>query len=286
MPPFVQDVIDKLKDLLNVLPNVITAAAIFILGLILAKMLRRIIGRALSLTGIDRLAERFNTIDLVSQSNITIKPSSFLAATVYYLVLFVFSMAAVEALGMNAISQLMTDFINYLPKAFSALLLLVLGIVVCDLIKKAVLTTCESVGIPAAKLIANVVFYFLFLNVILVTMKQAELQTTFMENNISIILAGVIFAFSIGYGLASRSMMANMLSAFYNREKFQSGDEITIEGQRGTVINADNTTLTLRIAEGELVVPLHKLSADSYTIHRRARNLTLDEAEDSDTDNE
>lgn len=286
MPPFVQDVIDKLKDLLNVLPNVITAAAIFILGLILAKMLRRIVGRALSLTGIDRLAERFNTIDLVSQSNITIKPSAFLAGTVYYLMLFVFSMAAVEALGMNAISELMTDFINYLPKAFSALLLLVLGIVLCDLIKKAVLTTCESVGIPAARLIANVVFYFLFLNVILVTMKQAELQTTFMEHNISIILAGVIFAFSIGYGLASRSMMANMLSAFYNREKFESGDEITIEGQRGTVINADNTTLTLRVAEGELVVPLHKLSADSYTIHRRARNLPLDRGQEEEGNQE
>ncbi|RME97774.1 MAG: hypothetical protein D6772_09960 [Bacteroidetes bacterium] len=281
MPDFLQAVLDQLQELLNVLPNVITAVAIFILGLVIAKMLRRLTGRTLALTGIDRLAERFNTIDLVAQSNVTIKPSTFLAATLYYLVLFVFSMAAVEALGMRAISQLMTDFINYLPKAFSALLLLVLGIVVCDLIKKAVLTTCESVGIPAARLIANVVFYFLFLNVILVTMKQAELQTTFMEHNISIVLAGVVFAFSIGYGLASRSMMSNMLSAFYNREKFQPGDEITIEGQRGTVITADNTSLSLRVQEGELVVPLHKLSADSYTIHRRARNLALEQEDEA-----
>ena len=110
-------------------------------------------------------------------------------------------------------------------------------------------------------------------------MKQAELQTSFMENNISIVLAGVILAFSIGYGLASKSLMSNMLAAYYNKDRFEIGDELTVDGQRGTVIGIDNTTLSLRVAEGEVIVPLSKLSDNQYTIHRSARFTPLDEPE-------
>ena len=93
-------------------------------------------------------------------------------------------MAAVDVLGMEAISQLMTDMINYMPKAISAFFVFLVGLLFCDLIKKMVQAACESLGIGSAKLLANVVFYFLFLNVALITLKQAELQTNFMEQNI------------------------------------------------------------------------------------------------------
>ena len=89
-------------------------------------------------------------------------------------------------------------------------------------------------------------------------------------------------AFSIGYGLASRPLMSNMLSAFYNRDRFQLDDELTVEGQRGRVIGMDNTTLTLRVEEGEVIIPLSKLAGDKYIIHRRSRFMPLDESAEKD----
>jgi len=272
----------QLLTMANVIPSLLTALAVFVVGLILAKTLRKIIGRLLAKSGIDKLADRLNDIDLVANTSIEIKPSVLISSIVYYIVLFVFIMAAVDVLGMEAISQLMTDMINYMPKAISAFFVFLVGLLFCDLIKKMVQAACESLGIGSAKLLANVVFYFLFLNVALITLKQAELQTNFMEQNISIVLGGVILAFSIGYGLASRPLMSNMLSAFYNRDRFQLDDELTVEGQRGRVIGMDNTTLTLRVEEGEVIIPLSKLAGDKYTIHRRSRFMPLDESAEKD----
>ncbi len=272
----------QLMTMANVIPSLLTALAVFVVGLILAKTLRKIIGRLLAKSGIDKLADRLNDIDLVANTSIEIKPSVLISSIVYYIVLFVFIMAAVDVLGMEAISQLMTDMINYMPKAISAFFVFLVGLLFCDLIKKMVQAACESLGIGSAKLLANVVFYFLFLNVALITLKQAELQTNFMEQNISIVLGGVILAFSIGYGLASRPLMSNMLSAFYNRDRFQLDDELTVEGQRGRVIGMDNTTLTLRVEEGEVIIPLSKLAGDKYTIHRRSRFMPLDESAEKD----
>lgn len=282
MEDIIQKIIDLLKEMLSIIPSLLTAFVVFLVGLVLAKILRKLIGKLLVNVGVDKLADRLNDIDLVANTDITIKPSRLISSMVYYLVLFVFTMAAVDALGMATISGLMTDIINYIPKAISAFFVFLIGILFCDLIKKMVQAACDSLGISSGRLLANVVFYFLFLNVVLITLKQAELQTSFMENNISIILAGVIFAFSIGYGLASRPLMSNMLAAFYNRDRFRVGDELTVEGQRGKVIQMDNTTLTLRIAEGELIVPLSKLTKNQFVIHRQAQFTPLEEHGDTE----
>ncbi|PSR12606.1 MAG: hypothetical protein DA408_14675 [Bacteroidetes bacterium] len=279
-----EDVLNKIWEqilaMTEVIPSLITAFFIFLVGLILAKVFRRIIQKVLVNSGIDKLADRLNEIDIVASTSVSIVPSQIVASIVYYIILFVFIMAAVEVLGMETISNLLTDLINYFPKAISAFFVFIIGILLSDLLKKVVQTACESLGIGSAKLLANVAFYFLFLNVALITMKQAELQTTFMENNISIVLAGVILAFSIGYGLASKSLMSNMLAAYYNKDRFEIGDDITIDGQRGKVIGIDNTTLSLRVTEGEVIVPLSKLSDNQYTIHRSARFTPLDEPEE------
>ena len=270
-------IIEQLLTMAAIIPSLLTALAVFAVGLLLAKTLRKLIGKLLAKSGIDRLADRLNDIDLIANTSVELKPSMLISSIVYYIILFVFIMASVDVLGMAAISQLMTDMINYLPKAISAFFVFLVGILFCDLIKKLVQAACESLGIASSRLLANVVFYFLFLNVALITLKQAELQTTFMEQNISIILGGVILAFSIGYGLASRPLMSNMLSAFYNRNRFEVDDELTVEGQRGRVIGMDNTTLTLRVEEGEVIIPLSKLSKDKYTIHRRANFMPIEE---------
>lgn len=277
-----ETIMEQLLTMATIIPSLLTALAVFVVGLLLAKTIRKIIGKLLAKSGVDQLADRLNDIDLIANTNVEVKPSLLISSIVYYLVLFIFIMAAVDVLGMAAISQLMTDMINYLPKAISAFFVFLVGILFCDLIKKLIQAACESLGIASARLLANVVFYFLFLNVALITLKQAELQTNFMEQNISIILGGVILAFSIGYGLASRPLMSNMLSAFYNKDRFQLDDELTVEGQRGRVIGMDNTTLTLRVEEGEVIIPLSKLSKDKYTIHRRANFMPIEEGNSND----
>ncbi|MEL7220006.1 MAG: mechanosensitive ion channel domain-containing protein [Bacteroidota bacterium] len=282
MEEIIVTITERLKELAQVVPNLITALLVILVGYILARVLRRAIGKLLAKIGIDKLAERVNEVDVFAANNIKIVPSSILSSIVYYLVLFVFMMVGVDALKMEAISDLMTNIINYLPKALAALVIFMIGVVFCDLIKNMVRTACESLGIGSARFLANVVFYFLFLNVILVTMKQAELQTAFMENNISIVLGGVIFAFSIGYGLASRNLMANMLAAFNHKDRLQVGDEVSVGDFRGKVIALDSTSLTLRgETEEEIIIPLSKLTADTYIVHERASYVALE-----DPDNE
>ena len=141
-----------------------------------------------------------------------------------------------------------------------------------EAVKKQVRETCRSLDITTDKLIANIVFYFIMLNIVLISLRQAKLQTEFMEDNISIILAGIAGAFAIGYGLASKDIMTSLLAGFYSRDKFHIGDEITIDGKRGEVVTINNDNIILRSDKSEHVVPFRKVTSEGVEIHTRRNN--------------
>ncbi|GJM33245.1 MAG: hypothetical protein DHS20C18_22460 [Saprospiraceae bacterium] len=257
---------EQLANLAQIIPNLVGAMAIFFIGWFIAKMLARIVKKLLVSVGVDSLAEKLNEIEIVEKSNIKIIPSVLISKILYYLIFFISIMAATDVLGMKAISDLMTNIMNYIPSLISALVVLIIGVVIADVLKKIVQTTCDSLGIPASKMISNLVFYFIFLNVIMITLKQASLQTDFIETNISIILAGVVLAFAIGYGMASRGLMSNMLSSFYNKEKIKLGHTVIIDGTKGKIISIDSTTLTLQASNSKVIIPLSKLTSEKVEI--------------------
>ena len=266
VPTVIETLLGQLNEMVKILPNLALAITIFFVGWIIASLIARLLKRVLKRVGIDKLAKRLEDIDIVQRSGIKLRPSILLAKMVYYLLIFISLLTATQFLGMEAISELMTSIMNYLPKLFSALLVFLLGIFIADFLKNIVLTTCKSIGVPAADLIANIVFYFIFLNVVMITLSQADLKTDFMEMNISIILGGVIFAFAIGYGFASQGLMANLLASYYNRDRIRIGDDIGVGEVRGTVVDIDSHTFTLQTDESKVIMPLSKLSSEAIEI--------------------
>jgi len=255
-----------LENFLAAIPNIVLALLIIIAGWALSKLLAKLLERLLRKLGIDKLAEKLNEIDMVSKADIKLKPSKLLAKILYYFLLFIFISAATDVLGMEPVSELMNAFLNYIPYLVSAFIVFLLGLFLADFIRNIVLTASQSLGIPAASFIASFVFYFLFLNVVMITLDQAQINTNFIQDNLSIILGGIVLAFAIGYGFASRPIVANLLSAYYHRNKVAIGDVISIEGVKGTVVDKDNSTITLSAEGRKLIVPLSKLASNTYEV--------------------
>jgi small-conductance mechanosensitive channel len=270
------DILRKLLELfLEVVPNITGALAIFIIGLLVSKLIAKGLRRLLVKVGADKLADRLNEIEIVYNSNIRLVPSVLFSKIAYYFLLFIFAIAAADVLKMPAISNLMGELLNYVPVLLSALTVLIVGLLLSDFFKNVVKTTCESLGIPSAGLIANVVFYFLFLNVAMIALSQARIDTEFIQSNLSILFGGIVLAFAIGYGFASRNIVANFLASFYHKGKVQIGDVISINGLKGTIIDIDNTTLVLRPEDGrQVLIPLSRLASENIEIFERAPRET------------
>ena len=254
-------------DLIGFLPNLLGAILILFIGWIVARIIAKVLQRVLKAIKIDRLAEKLNDIEMVAKSDIDIKPSLFLSKLIYYVLMFIFFIAATDALGMEAVSDLMSNILNnFLPNALAGIIVFIIGIIAADFLKKVVKTACDSLAIPASNLIANVVFYFIFLNVLIVTLAQIGIDTSFMETNLSVILSGIVLAFSIGYGLASKPVMSNYLASFYSKGRVKVGAILRINGMEGKVIAIDNASIVIKTQDSKVIVPLSRLNTETFEI--------------------
>lgn len=250
----------------EVIPKLLTAILVLLIGRLIALALKKVIQRVLAALKLDQFANQLNDIDIVQRSGMRIELSNLLAQTVYYVVLLGFIIMATDLLGIQVITDMVRSLINYLPALFSAFVMFLLGLFLADMVRGVLSTMLRSMGMPSASFIANGVFYFLFVTVAVSALAQAKIETGFIASNITIVIAAIGAAFAIGYGRASRDLVANYLASYYNRNKVRVGDEVEILGTRGKVVLLDATSMILQTDERAIVIPLGKLTTEKVEI--------------------
>ena len=238
----------------------LSAFIIFVIGYIISKVVSKAVKKLLVTLKVDRLGDKLHEIDLVNKTNMDIKISTVFSKVVYYFMLLFFIVAATDVLDMPAISNLVKDIFDLVPNLLVAGVILILGVLFAEALRKLVKTTCESLGIPSAKMISIVVFYFIVINVLISALTQAKINTVFLSQNISLVIGGAILAFAIGYGLASKETVSNMLASQYLQGKVKVGDRINVDGVEGQIIEMDRSSITLESKTGKIYIPLSILS--------------------------
>ena len=267
MKPAIPNIIDILLNILQTLimqfvsfiPKFISALVILFIGVLISRLVSTIIRKVLLGIGIDRLGEKLNQIDIVRDSGIQIKLSEVVSKVLYFFILIVFVTAAAETLGVAAITGLVTSLVNFIPQLITAALMLMIGIVVADALKGGVVSLCASFNIASGRLLGSIVFIFFFAVTIITVLGQAGINTELLESSFNLLIGAVFLAFAVGYGLASRDVMANILSSFYSKNKFKEGQTIRIEGITGQITQVDTTSLTLQTGESTTTIPMQLL---------------------------
>ena len=256
------------NDFVSFILNFVGALTFFLIGYIVAKVVSKIVIKFLKKIQIDRFGDKLSEIEIFKKTNVEIKLSKIFGKIIYYFLLLFFLVAAADVLNMPAISGLVTGLFQFIPKLIVGFIILIFGILLADGIRGLVETTLTSLGLPSAKMISSFLFYFLFINVVISAIAQAEINTAFLEQNISIVIGGGILAFAIGYGLASKDSVGNFLATFYTKDKVKIGDIIGIEDVKGEIIAMDRNSVTIYTDDRHIVYPLKKLLNERISIYK------------------
>lgn len=255
--------------LIAALPKLTLALILLLTGIIIANVISIIVKKSLNRLNLDRFTDKLNQIDFFYKNNIRIKLSNIAAIVVKYLILLVVIMTVVGVLDMPVLAQLIQDIIKWLPNLIAAFIVMIGGLLIGVSLQNVVISTCKSLGIPSANMIGSFVFYFVFINVVIVALSQAQINTAFFAQNISIIIAGIVLAFSIGYGLASKDLAASFLASYYTKEKLNIGDKVKINNVEGYIIDVDKSSITLRDENKDVIIPLNKVLLNNIEIYRK-----------------
>jgi len=265
LPNITEILVNTFQTLINqfvdFVPKLVGAVVVLVIGVLVAKMVAAIVSRVLKQVGFDKIGARLNDIDFINQLQTEIKLSEIVAKVLYYFILLVFITAATETLGVAAITGMVLSLVNFIPKVMAAAIMLQVGVLVADALKKAVVSICQTFKVASGKLLGMIVFYFFLIIIIISALGQAGINTELLESSFNLLIGGIIFAFAVGYGIASRDVMANILSSFYSKDRFKEGQTVQIDDVKGTILSIDNTSLTLRTGDTTTIFPLQTLQS-------------------------
>lgn len=248
----------------NFIPNFIGGLVILFLGWLLAKALSGLFNRVLIAFDMARVDKKLQSIEFFQA--LDIKSAVVISRGIYWFIMLGTITSAAEVMGLKNISEGITNFMAYLPKLISAALFFVVGSFIANIIKNVATSAFESMGIMAGRFIGIFIFYFIILLVSITALNQAGIDTTIITQNITVLVGAVLGAFAIGYGIASKDLIANMLASFYSKEKFMVGQRLRIGDVEGVIAKIDSTSLTLNSGDKKIILPLSKLTTSTVEI--------------------
>jgi small-conductance mechanosensitive channel len=270
------------KQASDFLPMIVMALVILIVGWLLAKLVSAGLRRGLKAIKFDEILEKVQVDKLLSRIKPGLSPAKIVAKLVYWVLMLVVVTAIADVLGWTMVTEGIAEFFAYLPTLLVALVLFIVGIYIADLVRTMVHTACNTIGISGASVIANIVYYVLFIFVAITAMNQAGIDTSLITSNVTIILGSILLAFALSYGIASRNIVSNMLSSYYGKGKFKEGQRIKVKGHEGLILQIDSISVTLDTGNSRIVIPSKSLIEEEVEILKDAEPIDQKNDEISD----
>lgn len=193
-----QDVLLKFKEFL---PNLLAMLVILLLGIILAKLLRTVLVKFLAAVKFDSWSDRMGFTTLMRKGDLWLRPSAVLGTILFWLVIIVTLMVGLSALKVAAIDSLVEQFFGYLPRVFSAAIILVAGYLISGFISRAVLIAAANAGYHYAKILAEAIRALLMVMILAMVMEQLQIATSIVLAAFSIVFGGIVVALAIAFGV-------------------------------------------------------------------------------------
>ncbi len=254
------------RDIASALPKIIGALIILMIGWIVTKIILFVLGKILKLAKVDTLSEKINEMDLFGKGGFTFDIAKIILGFVKWLLLLVFLIVAADILSWEIISTEIGNLLRYLPRLFSALALMMIGLYVGNFVKTTVKKLFDSLEFAGSNVVSNLLFYIIVIFISITALNQAGIDTTIITNNITMILGAFLLAFAIGLGLGSRDIITDLLRSFYTRRTYAVGDKIVIGEHSGTVEAIENNSLTLLTKGGRYVIPIKDVASAKVEI--------------------
>jgi small-conductance mechanosensitive channel len=211
---------DRFVDrLVQFLPDILTAALIFLAGIVLGLILRSLLLRFFHAVNLDKFSERFGMVEMLKKGGVKEPFSLILSRLFGWILIISFSIISVRSLNIPAIDQILQKFILYLPNVFVAFLILFFGYFLSNFLGRTALIAAVNAGLALSGSIGKFVRLTIFLLAVTMALEQLGIGKETIIIAFAIMFGGVVLALSIAFGLGGKEVAKNYL------EKKLEGEE-------------------------------------------------------------
>ncbi len=201
------------------LPRLLLAAVIVGAGWVLAKAARLAVVKALRAINFHVLTERAGIDGFLAQGGSRRDTGELFGLVAYALVLLAALMLAASGLGLAAVTDLLGKVLLFVPRLLVAMLIVVFGSYFARFVGQSVAGHCRTAGIGDAEPIGRAAQYAVMAFVVLLAVDHLDVGGGLIQQTFLILLAGVVLALALAFGLGGRERAAQWLERWFPRDR-------------------------------------------------------------------
>lgn len=130
----------------------------------------------------------------------------------YWFLLLIFLVPAVDALGLTTVSGLLTTLVAYIPNVFVAILVLFLGTLAATFVSDIVRGVTASTNVGNPNVFASIARYAIIAFAALIALEQLQIAPALLNILFTAIVGALALAFGLAFGLGGRETAQRLLS--------------------------------------------------------------------------
>lgn len=208
------------------IPRLLLAAAVLLAGWLLAKALRFAVVKALRSINFHVLTERARLDAFLQLGGTQADTTAIVGMLTYWLIIVASLVLACNGLGLTYVTELLAKVALFVPRVMLAVIILAFGSYFAHFVEGVVLAYARKVGVDEAPVLGRLARYAIVLFVILIALDELAIGGELIRESFLILLAGIVFALALAFGLGGREWAARLL------EHWAPGDEGERRGER------------------------------------------------------
>ena len=236
-------------------PKILKALIILIVGVIIAYYLKKGVIKLLDLIGFSEVAHSDFIGKFFSLIRIKRNPVIVISDLIYWLVVLLFVSSAINILDLVEIGSIIAGITAYVPAVFIAVTTIVVALIVARFLSKILTSSLERINFPYSSLLGKSVELVLVLFGLGIAITHLGIDISLITTNVTIFIAGFVALVVFALANSSRSGLSNMVSGYHVRKIFKVGDEVSILGFKGKVIQITDMMLILETETGNKYLP-------------------------------
>lgn len=217
-----QPAIAMLNDIVTMLPNIVVAIVLVLVGLWLAKWVKGVVVSPLENVGLNAV---FSKMGVRASGKNAVKPAEVVGIIVQVFIVFLFVVEALQVVNLSFMVTLATGVFAYLPMVIAAILILAVGYWLATLAERFV-GSVVSTQSGAPHVLRYVAKYAILAFAFFMALDQLGIARSIISSAFILILGGVALAFGLAFGLGGREHASRYLSKM---EKSLEDTEISKE---------------------------------------------------------
>lgn len=200
------------NSILASLPSVLGAIFVFLVGIVIAHVLRTVVIKVVEILRLDDLALKFDIKSSFEKAGLRLHIGRLFGWIVKWFIIIVSLIAATDILGWDQVTDYLSQVVLFIPNVIIAVIILLAGTLLANFVQNVVKTAVEAAKLASADFLSGLAKWSILIFSFMAALVQLEIAPDLIRTLFTGLVAMLALAGGLAFGLGGKEHAAKLLT--------------------------------------------------------------------------